>query len=215
MSDEAIAMRKNLTDAEKGKTVIRPPRIPDSAPVILEEASGGPIRQSGLHHLQGQGQGHTPDRGHTSSQRPYSYHTAQPYESQDFYNTDNSVHNAAGGGGGGHDVLVQKQGQGLARGQGQGQGQASSVYLPYGGGTSSTYPPPQHGKMPYSQKVDSAQKVYEPRATQSAAAGSSQTNIMSAPYSNYKTNGRQNTQNNTPAQNEDDGSSSDPLQYMS
>ena len=60
-------------------------------------------------------QGHTPDRGHTSSLRPYSYHTAQPYESQDFYNTDNSVQNAAGGGGGEHDVLVQKQGEGHVR----------------------------------------------------------------------------------------------------
>ena len=49
-------------------------------------------------------QGHTPDRGHTSSQRPYPYHTQ-----------DNSVQNAPGGGGGEHDVLVQKQGEGHVR----------------------------------------------------------------------------------------------------
>ena len=85
--------------------------------------------------------------------------------------------------------------------------------MPYG--SDAIYPASQHSMMPYSQKADSAQKVYGPRATQSAVPGPNQTNISLAPYSNYKTNGRQSTLNDIPAQNEDDGSNSDPLQYMS
>ena len=193
MSDEAYAMRKNLTDAEKGKTVVRPPRAPEG---MLEVPSGGGSGQLPAFHqhlpLQGQGQ------DHSSSQRPHSYQATQSYEPQDFYSMTSTASHTAGVG---HDSLR------------QGKGHGTSVYRHYDGDAS--YPTQQRSTMPSSQKADSAQKVYEPYATQSAAYGQNQSNASSAPYGIHQASPHQNKSDVSKDQYEGGRDDSDPLQYMS
>ena len=82
MSEEAYAIRKGLTDAEKGKTLTRPPRTHDDTDNRGggEGAGEGPGAGTGTGAGTGAGTGHmTQQPAHTQA---YGQHTAVPHYQQ-------------------------------------------------------------------------------------------------------------------------------------
>ena len=210
LSEEAVALRKKLTDEEKGKTVVRAPRPPDTSSGM--ETGGGVTvvgggagssffhptqrpQEQGEGQGQNQGQGQGQGLGYSSTQRQQSYQSSQSYPPHDFYNVQNEYQG---------ETQMPTSSSVSGSGSGSGFGSGRTVYRPYdsdAGGLKQ-----QYGAYSYSEREGSAQKINQ---HQQSPYGERHRPLATTP-SNHSNHAERDTSDRTGG-----GSDADPLQYMS